>query len=98
MSAIGDPPLESAPATCTELALSAAALVVVRISAGVLDVTPLPEDEPPQPAITTAMSVISAAASRGLMVRRSIAAQPNRQGGCRESTRAGYMLMTRFKV
>jgi hypothetical protein len=38
------------PATCTELALSAAVFAAATISVGDFDATPLPEELPPQPA------------------------------------------------
>ena len=47
---IGVPAVTVEPDTCTALAPSAAALAAAMISAGDFEATPLPEEEPPQPA------------------------------------------------
>src|ERR1039458_5930904 len=96
-SVSGVPPLESAPATCTELALRAAALAAARISLGDFDATPLPEDdEPPQPAIRAASpSRIASTAAGGSALgpgieRRSILLHPSGRGGWRVCARCGH--------
>src|SRR5271165_6933578 len=89
-SAIGEPPLRIEPETCTELALSASTLAPATISVGVLAVTPLPSDELPQPAITSARSTSARRGPPGDVGRACIDAQTLavglaglRQLGCR---------------
>ena len=67
-SVIGDFSLTIEPETWTDVAVSVAALVAARISAGVLSATPLPEDEdePPQPA---SAPTASRAASDGTVIK-----------------------------
>src|SRR5487761_162310 len=55
-SVTGVPPVTIEPETCTELALSAAVLLALTISSALLEATPLPDEEPPQPASTGSAS------------------------------------------
>src|SRR5271166_330040 len=75
LSVIGEPPLTSAPETCTEVALSARILAPSMIWAGVFLAIPLPSEELPQPAIAAARRTSPSSGTAGDGRRARIAAQ-----------------------